>query len=115
MVEQLPKSTLKAFEKRFNGLMLAGGCAMLIGGDCIAEYKIRQYEHFIAKEEKSRGLEPGSLRYGRSEGEAVASPGGHPQTDVVSRQERSQGGTNGEWADTLAPDNLITTYKLPGA
>jgi hypothetical protein len=115
MIEQLPKSTLKAFEKRFNGLMLAGGCAMLIGGDGIAEYKIRQYERAIAKEEKARGLEPGSLLHQRPEGAAVASPGGHPETNAVGRQERSEGGANGKWSDTLAPANLTTAYKLPGS
>jgi hypothetical protein len=115
IVEQLPKSTLKAFEKRFNGLMLAGGCAFLIGGDSIAEYKIRQYERAIAKEEKDRGLESGTLLYGRSERQAVTGPGGNTVANAVSGQERSPSNGDGKWTETLAPPDLTVSYKLPGA
>ena len=115
MIEQLPKSTLKAFEKRFNGLMLAGGCAMLIGGDAITEYKIRQYERAIAKEEKDRNLPPGTLRYQQSQGQAVSNPRGYTEEHAISGEGRPQSNDNGKWTDTLAPADLAVTYKLPGS
>ena len=115
MIEQLPKSTLKAFEKRFNGLMLAGGLAFLVIPDTIAEVKIRQYERAIAAEEKARNLPPGTLRNQRSEGQTVSNPGGHPEEYVVSGKERSASNGNGGWTDTLAPPDLTTAYKFPGA
>ena len=115
MIEQLPKSTLKAFEKRFNGLMLCGGVAFLVVPDTIAEVKIRQYERAIAKEEKERNLPAGTLRNQYAQREAIPNPGQHSQEYAVNRQERSEGNGDGKWTDTLAPADLAVTYKLPGS
>jgi hypothetical protein len=115
MIEQLPKSTLKAFEKRFNGLMLFGGAAALIVPDGLMEYRIRKVERAIAQEEKSRGLEPGSLRRQYAQGPVEQHTGDNPQGNAGERQERSTSNGDGKWTDTLAPTDLITAYKLPGA
>lgn len=87
---------------------------MLIGGDSIAEYKIRKYERAIAKVEKEHGLEPGTLQRELAKGQAGASIGGNTPGDVVSEQERLKGDANGKWTETLAPPNLATSYRLPG-
>lgn len=115
MIEQLPKSTLKAFEKRFNGIMLTGGLIYLTVPDSIAEYKLRQYERAIAKEEKERGLEPGSLLRQRSQGEVVAEARGNTDRNAVGGQDRSPSDGNGKWTETLAGPDLAVTYKLPGS
>jgi len=114
MIEQLPKSTLKAFEKRFNGLMVLGGALALIVPDSLMEWRIRQIEHSIAKEERDRNLPPGTLLRQYTQGAVEQHPGGHPEVNAVGRQERSESNGDGKWTDTLAPSDLITAYKLPG-
>ena len=111
MIEQLPKSTLKAFEKRFNGSMLAAGALALIIPDCIKEVQVRNAERAIAR------AYPGqAVAIVNAKGEVIGRVGANPpQYDEPIREERSEVGSNGDWSDTLAPADLTTTYGYGGS
>ena len=110
MIEQLPKSTLKAFEKRFNGTMLAAGALALIVPDAIKEVQIRNVEKAIAR------AYPGQqVSIVNAQGEVVGRVGANPPTDNGDfRQDRSPNAGDASWSDTLPPADLETTYGRGG-
>lgn len=114
MVEALPKSTLKAFEKRFNGLMLLGGAMALVIPDTLQEVRIRNAERAFAKadaEANRRGI-----RLVNTKGEVVGGFRGDTDQPVGGNGgERSEDDGNGDWASTLAPSDLRTAYKFGGS
>lgn len=111
MIEQLPKSTLKAFEKRFNGSMLAAGALALIVPDAVKEVQLRNVERAIAR------AYPGqAVAIVNAQGEVVGRVGeNHRQYDEPQREERSEVGGDGGWTNTLAPADLTTTYGYGGS
>lgn len=111
MIEELPKPALKALEKRLNPIMLIGGCAVVVGPDCVAEYKIRKMELEIRRANRQEEADtprtgPWPPRFVQPARPAAARPDG----PLAANEGPSPNGA-GPWGVTLPPTDLHVDYE----
>ena len=117
MIEQLPKATLKAFEKRFNGAMLAVGALVVIGPDVTEEIRLRREKSLASQTpgEPQQGAYRGAgyPRYPNAPGAPAGGSAG-VQGANGSQPPAGAGGNDASWSDALAGGAVSVDYPLPG-